>query len=175
MLIYLQTIETDKDKSKFEQIYEAYRGLMFHVAFKILEQEQDAEDAVHHAFVKIAENITKISEPVCPKTEGFVVTIVENKSIDILRRRKRHQEISLDAVTYGIPVRTENEDVLSELILKLPAKQRQVIWLKYYYGYSLREIASMLNISLAAAIKTDQRARKKLEAMYDMYEEDCKL
>ena len=61
MLIYLQTIETDKDKSKFEQIYEAYRGLMFHVAFKILEQEQDAEDAVHHAFVKIAENITKIS------------------------------------------------------------------------------------------------------------------
>ena len=84
-------------------------------------------------------------------------------------------EISLDAVTYGIPVRTENEDVLSELILKLPAKQRQVIWLKYYYGYSLREIASMLNISLAAAIKTDQRARKKLEAMYDMYEEDCKL
>ena len=44
-----------------------------------------------------------------------------------------------------------------------------------FYGYSLREIASMLNISLAAAIKTDQRARKKLEAMYDMYEEDCKL
>ena len=88
MLIYLQTIETDKDKSKFEQIYEAYRGLMFHVAFKILEQEQDAEDAVHHAFVKIAENITKISEPVCPKTKAFVVTIVENKSIDILPRRK---------------------------------------------------------------------------------------
>ena len=58
MLIYLQTIETDKDKSKFEQIYDAYRGLMFHVAFKILEQEQDAEDAVHHAFVKIAENLS---------------------------------------------------------------------------------------------------------------------
>ena len=76
MLIYLQIIENDKDKSKFEQIYEAYRGLMFHTAFKVLTHGQDAEDAVHHAFVKIAENITKISEPVCPKTKSFVVTIV---------------------------------------------------------------------------------------------------
>ena len=31
MLIYLQTIETDKDKSKFEQIYEAYRRRMIYV------------------------------------------------------------------------------------------------------------------------------------------------
>lgn len=173
MLIYLQSIETNEDKSKFEQIYEAYRGLMFHTAFKLLNHEQDAEDAVHHAFVKITENITKISEPVCPKTRAFVVTIVENRAIDILRSRKRHQETSLDEAVYGIPVCTEDRDVLSELILKLPAKQRHVIWLKYYHGYSLREIASMLNISLAAAIKTDQRARKKLKIMYE--KEDCKL
>lgn len=36
-----------------------YRGLMYHVAYEILHNEQDAEDAVHHAFVKIAENIKK--------------------------------------------------------------------------------------------------------------------
>ena len=167
MLIYLQLIETDEDKSKFEQIYDAYRGLMFHVAFKILSQKEDAEDAVHHAFVKIAENITKISDPVCPKTKAFVVTIVENRAIDVLRSRNRHQEVSLDAIAYGIPVHTEDEDQLFELILKLPAKQRQVIWLKYYHGYSLREIAPMLNMSLAAAIKTDQRARKNLETLYE--------
>ena len=173
MLIYLQLIETDEDKSKFEQIYEAYRGLMFHVAFKILSQKEDAEDAVHHAFVKVAENITKISDPVCPKTKAFVVTIVENRAIDILRSRNRHQEVSLDTIAYGIPVHIEDEDPLAELILKLPAKQRQVIWLKYYHGYSLREIAPMLNMSLAAAIKTDQRARKNLETLYE--EEDKRL
>jgi len=173
MLIYLQLIETDEDKTKFEKVYETYCGLMFHTAFKLLSQKQDAEDAVHHAFVKIAENITKISEPVCPKTRAFVVTIVENRAIDILRSRNRHQEIPLDTMVYGIPVQAEEGDILSELILKLSAKQRQVIWLKYYHGYSLREIASMLNMSLAAAIKTDQRAREKLESMYE--KEDCKL
>lgn len=109
----------------------------------------------------------------CPKTKSFVVTIVENRAIDILRSRKRHQEIPLDVIAYGIPVHTENEDTLSDLILKLPAKQRQVIWLKYYHGYSLREIAPMMNMTLSAAIKADQRARKKLETLYE--NEDCKL
>lgn len=88
MLIYLQIIETDEDKSTFEQIYEAYRGLMFHAAFKVLTHEQDAEDAVHYAFVKIAENIIKISEPVCPKTKSFVVTIVENSGAIMLLSAK---------------------------------------------------------------------------------------
>ena len=31
MLIYLQTIETEEDKSKFEDIYREYRGLMYYV------------------------------------------------------------------------------------------------------------------------------------------------
>ena len=50
MIIYLQMIDTPEDRSKFEQIYLEYRGLMFHVANEILHNEQDAEDAVHQAF-----------------------------------------------------------------------------------------------------------------------------
>lgn len=53
-------LETPEEKSLFEQIYLEYRGLMFHVAYEILHNEQDAEDAVHQAFVKIAENIKKL-------------------------------------------------------------------------------------------------------------------
>ena len=56
MLIYLQMISSDTDKSAFEQIYNTYRGLMYHVAYARLHHTADAEDAVHHAFVKIAEN-----------------------------------------------------------------------------------------------------------------------
>lgn len=83
MLIYLQTIETEEDKNKFEDIYREYRGLMYYVAYKRLHHEQDAEDVVHHAFVKIAENI-KIIDPVSPKTKQLVVTIVDNRVTDML-------------------------------------------------------------------------------------------
>ena len=50
--------------------------------------------------------------------------------------------------------------------MKLPEQQQMVIWLKYVYGYNLREIAKLLGISLAWAQKIDQRAKKKLEALY---------
>ena len=46
MLIYLQIIETEEERSKFEQLYEAYRGLLYRVAFARLRNAQDAEDAV---------------------------------------------------------------------------------------------------------------------------------
>ena len=49
MLLYLQMLETPEEKSLFEQIYLEYRGLMYHVAYEILHNDQDAEDAVHQA------------------------------------------------------------------------------------------------------------------------------
>ena len=88
MLIYLQMIETFEDKNKFEELYLEYRNLMYRVAYKFLKQEQDAEDAVHYAFIKIAENI-KIIEPVSPRTRQYVVTIVENRARDVLRKRSK--------------------------------------------------------------------------------------
>lgn len=80
MLIYLQMLETPEEKSLFEQIYLEYRGLMYHVAYEILHNEQDAEDAVHQAFVKIAENIKKIDDPVCPKTHKVSLQRHNHKS-----------------------------------------------------------------------------------------------
>lgn len=35
MLIYLQTIETEEDKSKFEDIYREYRGLMYYAPISV--------------------------------------------------------------------------------------------------------------------------------------------
>lgn len=89
MLIYLQMLECEEDKDKFEQIYLRYRGLMFHVAMQILQQEQDAEDVVHQAFLAVLKHLKKISRVECPKTRAFVVIIVERKAIDRLRERNR--------------------------------------------------------------------------------------
>ena len=82
MIIYMQMLETPEEKSKFEQLYLEYKGLMFHVAYEILHNEQDAEDAVHQAFVKIAENIKKIDDPnfVCrefPEWESYYENKIE--------------------------------------------------------------------------------------------------
>ena len=167
LLIYLQMIETEAEQSKFEVIYHEYFPLMFHIAYQILHHQQDAEDAVHQAFVSIAENITKIDQPLSPQTKRYVAVIAENKAIDIHRKNQRHRTAALEDVSPGISVEYDGDDELVKCILALNPLQRQVIWLKYHYGYSLREISSMLKISLPWAIQLDQRAKKKLKKRYE--------
>ena len=165
MIIYMQMLETPEEKSKFEQLYLEYKGLMFHVAYEILHNEQDAEDAVHQAFVKIAENIKKIDDPICPKTHSYVVTIVENKAIDQYRKQQKHQTVELIDDIQGTNAHYEGDNDLTKCILKLPARYREMILLRYHHGYSVREIAGMMGISLSAAIKLDQRAKQKLKKL----------
>lgn len=162
MLIYLAMIDSPEDQSKFENIYNSYKGLMFYIANKILHNEQDSEDAVHNAFIKIAENIDKIGDPVCPKTKVYVVTIVENKAIDLYRaNQRRHKVTYLDDIS-GIEIEESNLQGLAACMTKLSPRYRQIILLKYYHGFSCKEIAKQLNITEANAIKLDQRAKNKL-------------
>ena len=65
MLMYLSMIETPDDKAKFERIYNRYRNLMYHVAYKVLSNHYDAEDAVHQAFVAIIRHLEKIGDIGC--------------------------------------------------------------------------------------------------------------
>lgn len=165
MLIYLQMIETEEDRSKFEKLYDEYKGLMYTTAYRMLGHEQDAEDAVHHAFLKIAENITKVGEAVSGETKSYVMTILENRAIDVLRQRDKHPELALDEVE-SIIVDYDGDDTLARCILQLPALQREMIWLKYRHGYSTREAAKLLGITPAYASKVDQRAKNKLGELY---------
>lgn len=167
MLVYLQMVETEDDSAKFQEIFHRYGALMYHVAYKRLGSTQDAEDAVHTAFVKIAKNIQKILPP-CPQTRQLVVLIVNSCAIDLLRSRGRHPTVPYDdtlagETSYDGP---EGENLLAECINALPEAQRTVICLRYVQGYSHREIAAMLGKTLAWVQKTDQRAKQQLKALY---------
>ena len=164
MLVYLQMIETEEDSSKFEAIYREYRDLLLFLADRRLRNPQDAEDAVHEVFVKLAENIRRI-EPVSARTKRLVTVMLENTMTDLLRRKSRHPDTEL-ADEPEQPGPEEEGSLLEDCILRLPERQRAVIWLKYDQGHSLREVAKLLGISLANAQKLDQRAKKKLEAYY---------
>lgn len=165
MLIYLQVIDTPQEQSKFEKIYYQYRRLMFTIAYDILKNTHDAEDTVHQAFVKIAENIHKVSDPTSPKTKSYVVTILEHQAIDLYRRKQRFASEPLDEATIGLTVEYSGFDPLIECMAKLPARYRNVLMLKYHHGYTTKEIASMLGLTNANASKLEQRAKAKLKEL----------
>ncbi len=163
MLIYALTIVKPTDRPKLERLYLEYRSVMFCAANEILHNEHETEDAVRQAFMKIAENLDKVPDELSNKTKAFVVTIAENTAIDRYRKLKRHGDCELCEEACGIEANSTDE--LVSCILKLPARYRQFILLKYYHGYSTREIAKLLGMSSAAASKTAQRAKQRLEQL----------
>ena len=162
MIVYLSVLDSQEKKSKFEQIYLAYRKQMYYAAFQILQHDEDSEDAVHHAFIKIAENIEKFSDIECPKTRSLCVTIVENKAIDHIRKYRHESAIYEDALN-GIQIPMPGDHGLADAIASLSPQYRQVILLRYVNGYGVKEIAEMLDKSLPNVEKLLWRAKQKLE------------
>ena len=165
MLIYLKLIESPEEQSRFEHLYTTYRGLMLYVAEKILHNRDDAEDAVHDAFLSIAKNFDKISTEDRHKTKALVVIVVENKAINIYHHKKRHPSAEyLDEIA-GISVKLPDEDGMTGCLLKLPARYREFLLLKYKWGYDNRELAALLGITEAGIRKLNQRAKAFLERL----------
>lgn len=145
---------------------------MYHVANSILGDTRDSEDIVHEAFLKIVEHLDKISEPQCPQTRAFVVTITENKAIDLYRKRQKHTVVPLEEAYIGVPEQSkieqlEDSDSLTKALLSLPGRYREALLLKYAQDYSTQEVAELLSTSEENVKKLIQRARKKLETILE--------
>ena len=163
MLLYLQMIDSEEERSKFEVIYETYKSQMYDVAYKILGNIQDAEDAVHYAFVKIAENMDKVEKPKSAKTRWYAITIAENQAIDMYRRSKAHPTVSYQDELNGVEIDYGEPNVYASCILKLPRRERTVLILKYWHGFSYKEIAKTMNLTYENTMKIGQRAKALLE------------
>lgn len=79
----------DKDAAKYEGVYRLYQPRMLRLAYRLLRNAQDAEDAVQDAFLSVANHLDQFSKPESPKTRGYIMVITERKAIDILRGRQR--------------------------------------------------------------------------------------
>ena len=166
MIIYLAMIDSPEGRHKFEFIYNRYKNLMFYTASKILGDTRDSEDTVHDAFLKIIEIIDDITDVECPQTKSLIVTITENKAIDLYRKRQKRKTTPFEEEYLGVPDRSDLESIedrefLAKAIASLPGKYREGLFLKYSHGYSID--ALILSMSKENVKKTIQRARKKLE------------
>ena len=88
LIYYLQMLDTPEEKVRFEQIYLKYRGLMYRVADSILHNRQDAEDAVHNAFLKIIKKFSRFQNTPAQDLAPQIVVIARNEGISLLRKRK---------------------------------------------------------------------------------------
>ncbi len=171
MIAVLMTIEDDRDRDKVTEIYKLYSGTMLYIAKNILHEIHLAEDAVSEAFIKIIDNLEKIDTVDCYRTRGFVVIIVRNVAIDMLRKQKDNYTIPLenydDYLGYEEPAfnnfsAKEACDKIVSCIARLNKNYSDILYLKIELDCSYEKMGKILGISQENAKMRLCRARKAL-------------
>jgi len=174
MFLIFFGILTEEQQNLVEQIFRDHHIRFYHISFRILKSEASANDAVSMAYIKIMDNIEKISELSSPLMTAFCVTIVKNTSIDIIRKSKKFAHVeSLDTFQdksvesfEDFYINKSNVQRLTDLMDTLSEEDRKLIQLKYVNDMGYLEIGKLLGISEEAAKKRGQRIIQKLKKLY---------
>ena len=170
--IYLSLIESEQDRSFFEQLYHEHRYTMQAAAFTILNDHHEAEDAVHEAFLRILKHFDKLRGFDCNKLRAYVVIIVKNIAIDMIRKKNRHVEADLeDFIDFlqdtrlapdQAAIANEGQEKIMRALESVPQTYLDTLSLKLVYGFDNQEIALLLGHTESTVRIHLHRGRKKL-------------
>jgi RNA polymerase sigma-70 factor (ECF subfamily) len=136
-----------------EALYDAHHRQAIGLAYRILGDLGEAEEVVQEVFLS-AWRAGHQYDPSRGSTRAWVLSMVRNRSIDVLRARRRRP---VQPLAEGIDPVAESEDVPGRAVANvdaaaarvaldaLPPEQKQVIELAYFGGLSHTEIAAQLS------------------------------
>ena len=150
---------------------------LYGYAFRILHNQEEAEDAVQEIFIKLWNLGNKLDEY---KSIGALsTTMIKNFCIDQLRKRKysSHEEpegkdfqSSDSASPYELMESRESEDILYHIIDQLPDIYKDAIRLREIEGLSYEEIADKTRQNINTLRVTLSRARKMIRNEFNKYQ-----
>lgn len=151
-----------KNPSAFEQLYAEMKQPMFVVAYRTTMRQEDAEDAVQDAFVRLLRS---------PKTEtvrngrAYLFQTVRNAALDIVRKHNREIAVADPGeVRQGFVTRGGSD--IGAALETLAAEERQIVSLHLEAGLGYSEIARIMGISTATAFRRYRAAIRSLREFY---------
>ena len=98
-------VKSSQQKEKLHQLYALYEQPLYRIAYAILHQTEQAEDAVSDAFLKIIPHLDQIESPDSPKTKAFLIQVIRNTAINQYRKNAKDAErlTNIDDSTLQVP------------------------------------------------------------------------
>lgn len=171
----------DGDMASFEVLVTTYEKTVFNIAYRMVQNEEDALDLSQEVFIKVYKAIHKFDEK--SKFSTWIYRVTTNACLDFLRKNKKQQNVvsfdakvssddsddmfmqieDKDADTHEIVEKKLKNKLLMEALSKLSPEHRVVIVLKDIQGYSHDEIARALRLNIGTVKSRISRAREQLK------------
>ena len=161
------------DKSALSDLMKRWHVHFCKFAYWYCKDSELAKDIAQESWTVIIKKINTLQNP--NKFKSWAISIVNRKSVDFLRAKKReqnklqkfHSEKFNDFAEYkndeGLDDKDKIKKKLLDAITQLPINQQVVLKLFYTEDYTLKEIGKQLNISLGTAKSRLFHAREKLK------------
>lgn len=167
------------DQSAYQTIVRQHLKPISHYAFRILGNRKDTEDIAQEVFLKLWINAASWN-PKKAKLTTWLHRITHNLCIDYLRKHgntKTEEDIELpdqeDQKKYqqsGTIEQEEQTEELNKAISLLPENQRSALMLCHFAGFSNKEAAAIMNVSVKALESSIARARRSLRTTLEQSE-----
>lgn len=141
------------------ELYEEYSQTLYRIAFTYMKNRYDAEDALQETFLRLIRG--RVAFVDAQHEKAWLIRTVSNVCRDMLKAKSRHH-LDLDAQTQLAAPEPEANALLAA-ILALPGKYKTAVYLYYYEGYAVSEIADMLRQPPNTVKTWLFRARKALK------------
>ena len=162
----LQKIQQD-DKQSYKKFVELYLDKIWRLAYRVLRNEAEAEDATQEVFLLIWNKRHDIPNDCA--LSAWVYRVAYNKIIDIKRRTKYYSEIEIENIVANDDNDQENEIMqkqdqqnILQLINQLPENQMLAILWFYFEELKVDEISKRLSITEVAVRSLIKRGKSTL-------------
>jgi RNA polymerase sigma-70 factor (ECF subfamily) len=142
-------IRIEFDRSAFEAIVEEYTKPVFNIAYRMVNDYEDAMDITQNTFMKAYEK----RESYNPRYKMFswLYRIAVNESLNHIQKRKRESNLTGELADRRltpeqIMIQNETTDRVQSAIMDLGIDYRMVVVLKHFQHLSYREIGNILDI-----------------------------
>ena len=138
-----------------------YGRLVYTVAYKILANEQDAEDIFQNTFAKAYFRCGKLKSH--GNIKAWLCRTATNDALNWLASSWK-KKVKLCDIPVELADSQPKTSEIAGLVESLPAIYRKCIWLYYYAGYKTHEIAEMTGVAHSTVLTRLRRARGYLKA-----------
>lgn len=147
-------------EEKLNYIIDAYADTILRLSYSYLKNLQDAEDVCQTVFMKLYNLDKKFNDQAHEK--AYILHITANVCKDLLKSSWKKRNVDFESIGEIEAPMIEKNDILHQ-VNQLEDKYRTVIYLYYYEGYKVAEVAKILKISVANVKIRLSRGREQLK------------
>jgi len=143
---------------RIEAVVERYSNMVLQIAFQNCFNKSNSEDITQEVFIKLISNAEKISNEEHLKAWLIRTTINLSKDYNKSFWRRNVTTLEEDIMYFDDEIQE-----ISNILQKLKPVYRNVIYLYFYQGYKIREIATILKMNENTVSSSITRAKKQLK------------